>query len=262
MRDLTRPSDPDTSGYARIMAVFGAVAKHGPMTLESAVARTGIPRSACWRCLSTLEAEGWLHRRLLDGAFITSAAAHTQMGAPPPRPEFVETLISHLAPLVRRARIEADIACLNPDGTLQVLDTTRKTPEVDEAFFTSPLTLAVLMVCSADSRIARVNAALVNATPEDRSAVTSGRFTRALALAATHGEVWGPDEGSLTVPIEAVGGGVAALRLEGFGNTKRSENKLRGLAEMLRIACPDLMPTAQTIRSRHWPVRRNFETPR
>lgn len=262
MRDLTRPLDPDASGYARIMAVFGAVAQHGPMTLEGAMARTGLPRSACWRCLTTLEAEGWLCRRLLDGAFMTTAAAHSQLGAPPPRPAFIEALIPHLTPLVRKARVEADIALLNPDSTLHILDTTRKTPEAEEGFFTSPLTLAVLMVCPPDSRLSRVNAALVNAAPEDRSAVTAGRFTRALAQAATRGEVWTPDEGSLTVPIEGPGGGVAALRLEGHGSTKRTENKLRGLAEVLRLACPDLMPTAQTIRRRHWPVRRSSDVMR
>ncbi len=256
MRDLARPLDPDASGYARIMAVFGAVAAHGPMTLETTMERTGLPRSACWRCLTTLEAEGWIRRRLQDGAFLTSAAAHMQLGASPPNPPFIEVLIPHVTPLVRKARVEADIAQLSAEATLQTLETTHKAAQEIETFFASPLTLAVLMVCPPDIRLNRVNAALVNAPPEDRSAVTSGRFTRALAQAAAKGEVWRPDEGSLTVPLEAPGIGVAALRLEGHGRTKRTENKLRGLVEALRKACPDLMPTADTIASRHWPARR------
>lgn len=256
MHDLTRPSDPDASGYARIMAVFGAVAAHGPMTLEDTMARTGIPRSACWRCLTTLEAEGWLRRRLLDGAFIATAAAHTQLGARAPRPGFVEVLIPPLSPLVRKARIEADIAILQPEGRLQIIETTRKFTEGAEEFFTSPLTLAALMVCPPDTRLKLVNTAMQSAAPEDRSAVTSGRFTRALAQAAAKGEIWRAEDGSLTLPVEAKGVGVAALRLEGHGSTKRSENKLRAIADMMRRACPELLPDAASILQRHWPSRR------
>lgn len=260
MRDLSRPLNPDASGYARIMAVFGAVAAHGPMTLDDTMALTGLPRSACWRCLTTLEAEGWLSRRLRDGAFRVTSTAQTQIGAPTQRPTFIEELLPHLAPLLRKSRVEADIAVLRPDGHLAIVETTRKADHAAEPFFASPLTLGVLMVRPADARLALVNMALQEAAPEDRQLVTSGRFTRALAQAAVKGEIWTPAEATLTVPLEDPGQATAALRLEGQGSTKRSENRLRALIMVLRTACPELFPTPDVVLNRHWPTRRGAQT--
>ena len=249
------PQPPDSPG-PRLLAVLSAVAQAGALDLAGVQAATGIPRSACYRALATLEGAGWLRRRLSDGAFLPVAAALAPLAAVATPGVLADRVAGPLAPVLRRARIAADIARLDPGPALVVVETSRGEgpAPLSEPFFGTPLTLAALAVCPPETRLALVRSALDSADEEDRRAVTSGRFTRAVAACAAGGAVWDTGTQSLTLPLDGGDGLKGALRLEGTGATRRSENRLRGLAAELRRALPDLLPEADAIRARYWPV--------
>lgn len=260
MRDLTRPTEMHSPGHARIMAVYAAVVRFGPIGLDQAMRATGLPRSATWRCLTTLETEGWVRRRLGETRFVVSGAALTLGGAADGVQVLLDRVLPALAEQLRGARLSADVAALAGPGRIAVLETNRRDPGAPEGFLTSPLTLALLMVVSPEERLAHVRAALAEAKADEASTVTSGRFTRTLAQAAEDGLVWDPLSGALCLPFVGETG-VLALRLEGAGTTQRSRNRLLGVAETLRRALPDLMPDADQIARLYWPARsaRNAE---
>ncbi len=257
MRDLTRPSDPSAGGYARIMAVFAAVARHGPLGLEAAMRHTGLPRSACWRCLTTLESEGWI-RRVLGGArFVASAPARSVLGGVPPLPDGLDRVAHVLSDLLKGKDIRADIAGFAGMGAIRVLETNRpaeaRAPDAED-LLTSPLGLALLMVCSAETRLAHVRAAMATAPPETVQTVTSGKFTRTLSQAARDGSVWEAGLGALSVPL-VFADTVLALRLESDGSTRRSENRLRGVADRIGQHLPGVLRSPAEIERQFWPAR-------
>lgn len=237
-----------------MLTVLDAVARLAPCRLDGVVAATRLPRSAVYRCLTTLEEEGWIRRRLGSGAFQLTHLKQAQFSGTLSSEEFVDRIAPMVAPLASSARIDIDVALLNAPGEVCVVETSRREPLGAEEFFASPLTLAVLMVLPPDQRLAHVRAAMEQAAPEDRAAVTSGRFTRALSKAAQLGYVWDVASGGFCLPLDDGAGATGALRLEGGGSTKRSENRLHGLAEGLRRSCPTLLPDTATVLARYWPT--------
>ena len=249
MVNLSRPSDPNVSGYGRIMFVYGAVAESGPVKLEDVVRITGLSRSACWRCLTTLEDQGWLSRGLSDATFKLSSHAHRAQNGAQHASDLSDRLLASLRDISKMGRIQIDLAQFRGPADLGILETNR--PDHCDAcslsFFEDPLVLAALVTVPVDGRMAHMRAALEGADTEIKERVSNGEFTNRLATVAADGEIWDASQQFLCLPL--VGG---ALRLEGMGSTARTERRLRDIGLKLRADFPDLLPSGDEIRQKYW----------
>lgn len=255
-------TDRPASGYGRILRVADMVARHGPLRLDAVMARTGLPRSATYRCLKELEAQGWIRALLSGEGYVVTHGQQARFGASRHSPPQVERAAEALAPLRRAARLEVDIAVLEPDGQVRVIESSRNdlaTPAA-EPVFASPLTWAGLIATAPDARLAFVRAGMARVPPDEQQDVTSGRFTRRISDAARQGHVWQPETQSLCLPLCPPAGCAdprpGAVRLEGSGSTRRSAHRLEKLVAALREDHPDLFPPAQQLRDRFWPALR------
>lgn len=250
-----RPDIP-AQGFARILQVAETVAEHGPVRLEQVMARTGLPRSAAYRCLKELEAQGWTRRILSGAGYVLTSATHARFSPRQRVSPHIEQLVQTLGPLAKTARIDADIAVLRDMAEITICETTRATDPraLQEPFFASPLTLAALLVTGTDDRLAHVRTGLSTASPEERSDVTSGRFTRQLSETAKTGHVWDTISQSLCFPFVDSDGSAGAVRLEGNGSSPRSVRKLESLMRDLKQALPSIVPEVTQVQRAFWPA--------
>lgn len=243
-------------GYARILKVAEAVAAIAPARLEDVMLHTGLPRSATYRCLKELEAQGWIRKLMSGQGFVLTHAIQGQLAQGAGRRAVADALADRLGTHARLARIDADIAVMRGPADLHILETTRATPPADQAepFLGSGLALAALLVTPKEARLTHVRAAMATAQAQDQALVTSGHFTHQLSEMARIGHVWDPITQSLCFPFLDNSGSSGAIRLEGSGSNSRTADKLRSVMNILNQELPALVPDVDQIQRRFWPA--------
>ena len=256
------PSRPPAQGFARILHVAEVIATHGPIKLEQIMDRTHLPRSAAYRSVKELEAQGWIRKPMSGAGFCLTAQMHHRFGSASGVTPNIERLAMILKPVVKKARIDADIAVLGGLAEVQIQETTRPpdTAPMHEPFLASPLTLACLLVTGTEARLAHVRAGMDAASPEEQRDVTSGRFTRQLAETAKTGFVWDTSSQSLCFPFVDNDGAAGAVRLEGSGANQRTARKLEALLREIKQTLPTIVPDTDQIQRRYWPALVNRPT--
>lgn len=213
---LAERGDAKSSEFAdRLMAIFEAIALHGPISLNDLSNQTGIPKVSVWRASRSLRENGWVRLRVIDGQLETAprfdrllSAAHV------PEPEVDELAeISQTCAVYDDLAIAIGIFC-GPGVFMEIESTKRGTP------IHEPLSLVHDIQASAALQLLPIpevqrhlEAYARSAVPDERQLIKSGaRLRDILSHVAPTQLVWSHDLRQFAAPWVFQTGTVGAIR--------------------------------------------------
>ena len=115
----------------RILLVFEAVVRNGPITLNELEKCLPMPRAAIWRRLNSLRKHGWLRMRLGDNAFELSEEMYCLIQSA----RFADISVQKLRPLlkeiVKYKIFHVDVGMFQTLGHFLLVETNRKDAQTD-----------------------------------------------------------------------------------------------------------------------------------
>lgn len=179
----------------RGLAVLRCVQDRPGITLRELHAQTAIAKATLLRALRTLEDNGFVARRLADGAYLPAADVRPQRAMPGPRDRLVEIVTPILARLGRRIPWPTDVA-VRDGTTMLVLDSNRRLASISvnrqvlgfrPHMLWSAMGRAYLAFCGDDEREEILDALRRSSRPENRVARNDRWIAKVLAETRAHG---------------------------------------------------------------------------
>lgn len=219
---------PDSSGL-RLLDVFDAVCRLGPVTLADLCDRTEIPRGAVWRALSTLRQKGWVRMRHGDKAYeLCAPVASLFSQGHFARPE-VESVMPVFTRLAESGPVHVDLGLFTSKGHFHIVETTRKDGYQPNALSLTDEDIAIaaqLHLTPADL-VRHLTVFMETAGAEERQVISSGDHARTIRRLRPEGVVWQDDGAAASFGLRSFPG--LGLRVELWRLSKTRAQALRNL---------------------------------
>jgi hypothetical protein len=210
-----RPLDTPSAHADRLLEVFEAIAKNGPITLNRLESMLAIPRVSIWRATQSLRARSWVRVRYGDSAFEVSHIfdrlfSDTHVGLPE-----CEDIDEIMPAIVEHKRFHGCVGIFAGTGRVLIIEDTALRSPVNSfcSLVFNEIALAAQLTCTQKELVRHLEVYLRSAPPEERQIIESGEHGRRLAALAKKGLVWSDDGTSCVIPWRFQTGSPGSLQV-------------------------------------------------